>query len=257
MRDTKLDRSNHDATPKHQGNLKRFLRDLHRGHERDEREKQRAKDEVARLNGEAPSGGRRLPGQISKPSPSNAPQASPAERRRQLEQLASMGVAIPEEFRKGMVMAGDWQVLSETPIYEERPKEESSVKEEDVDQKPTALNTGVRKRPHDTEEEEISAKKRWVPPAQTYPKDYDEDLDALLASTASKRKPDVSQTIPTDSGRLPKVDSPPHIKKEASVEGSIAPNIPLTLVKGEEEPGAGIVFRKRKSKAIKIIESRG
>ncbi len=51
VRDTKLERTNHDATPKHQGNLKRFLKDLHRGHEKDEKDKERAKAEVARLNG--------------------------------------------------------------------------------------------------------------------------------------------------------------------------------------------------------------
>ena len=32
VRDTKLERTNHEATGKHQGALKRFLRDLHRGH---------------------------------------------------------------------------------------------------------------------------------------------------------------------------------------------------------------------------------
>ena len=195
---------------------------------------------------------------MPKPSSSNTPQASPAERKRQLEKLAEMGVAIPEEFRKGMVMAGEWQVLSETPIYEELPKKEIGVKkEEDVDQKPTALNVGVRKRTHDTEEEEISAKKRWVPPTQTYPNGHDEDLDALLASTASRRKPVVSQATPSGSDRMLKVESPPHIKKEASTEDSTTLDIPFRSVKDEEEPGAGVVFKKRKGKAAKAIASKG
>ncbi|MCJ1359147.1 MAG: hypothetical protein MMC33_009147 [Icmadophila ericetorum] len=91
IRDTKIEKQNHEATPKHQGNLKRFLGDLHRDHEKDEREKQRAKDEVARLN-EAPPPERSAPGGPSR-KPASAPSASasqkldPAEQKRRLAQL--------------------------------------------------------------------------------------------------------------------------------------------------------------------------
>ena len=51
VRDTKLERANHDATAKHQNAVNRALRDLHRNHEREERDKERAKREVDRLNG--------------------------------------------------------------------------------------------------------------------------------------------------------------------------------------------------------------
>ena len=161
-----------------------------------------------------------------------------------------MGVAIPEEFRKGMVMAGDWQVVSETPIYEETPKEESVVKkEEGVEEKVTALNTGVRKRPHDADEEEIIAKKRWEPPIQTYPKDDDRDLDALLASTASKKKNSAMQPSQSaGSDGPPKIESPPHIKKEPSVEDGSVKDIIPGIVKEDDESGAGIIFKKRKGK---------
>ena len=191
-----------------------------------------------------------------KPSSANTPQASPAERRRQLEQLAEMGVAIPEEFRKGMVMAGDWQVVSETPIFEETPKEAGVVKkEEGRDEKPAALNIGVRKRPLDAEEEEVTARKRWEPPTQTYPKDQDEDLDALLASTtASKRKSMVPLNPSADSNGSAKVESPPYIKRETSSDGVSAKDMPSAGVKEEEdEPGAGIVFKKRKGKGARTL----
>src|ERR1700743_2697962 len=51
VRDTKLERSQHEATGRHQGAIQKSLRDLHKGQEREQREAQRAKDEVARLNG--------------------------------------------------------------------------------------------------------------------------------------------------------------------------------------------------------------
>ena len=35
-----------------------------------------------------------------------------------------MGVAIPEEFRREMAMAGDWQTLSERAIYDDVKEDE-------------------------------------------------------------------------------------------------------------------------------------
>src|SRR5256885_11873454 len=50
VKDTKFERAQHEATGKHQGNLRRFLKSIQDGHERGEREKQRARAEVERLN---------------------------------------------------------------------------------------------------------------------------------------------------------------------------------------------------------------
>ncbi|MBE7181524.1 MAG: hypothetical protein INR71_10015, partial [Terriglobus roseus] len=57
VRDTKFERQQHDATGRHQSNIQRSLRTLHRDAERGERDKQRARDEVARLNGVVGGGG--------------------------------------------------------------------------------------------------------------------------------------------------------------------------------------------------------
>lgn len=110
VRDTKLERQNHESTGKHQGAIKRFLRDLHRGHEREDREKQRAKDEVARLNSVTSGGGSaagtgvesgsavggapwRRTTTTANTASSNAGMA-PAERAKQVKQLAEMGVLV-------------------------------------------------------------------------------------------------------------------------------------------------------------------
>ncbi|KAG0649631.1 WW domain-containing-binding 4 [Hyphodiscus hymeniophilus] len=186
VRDTKLEKANHDATPKHQGNLKRFLRDLHRGHEKDEKDKERAKAEVARLNGMTAGGGSgavassSISGFGRGPTPSlPKPQATPAQRKQQLAQLAEMGVAIPDEFRPDMAMAGEWEVTSER-IVEEHGK-----------RKPDAMALGVRKRvPDEAEAEEIESKKRkWGSTYRSHPAEEDDgELDSLLNNVTRKGK---------------------------------------------------------------------
>ena len=285
MRDTKLEKTNHEATPKHQGNLKRFLRDLHKGHERDERDKQRAKDEVDRLNGvvsgsSSKSGGAPWERRSAIPSASAgvSQQATPADRKRQLAQLAEMGVAVPEDFRREMAMAGDWQIVSEKLVYND-----DSVKKEEhnEDAKPGGLNVGVRKRRFEGQEEEEAGetvvKKGWGSTIRTYPgaKEDDDDLDNLLGtskrvvtegegsqplrSTRSFRSeqadnhapvkesnpglesPAIKQGDHADSG----VVSDTNLKQTAVVESSES-------VKQEENPpDSGVLFKKRKAKPIR------
>ena len=286
VRDTKLERTNHEATPKHQGNIKRFLRDLHRGHEREERDQQRAKDEVSRLNGV-------VSGNLSTPSSSNVPpwqrkavipslssgprQATPAERKQQLSQLAAMGVAVPEDFRREMAMAGNWQTLSERPLYEEAKEEEDpkDTKPPDTDIKRQGLNIGVRKRKYEGQDEEEEAgervvRKGWGSTTRTYGGSSDDvDLDALLNGTVYKEnRPAEEYMAASKSGQQP-ADSkrPEHLSN-----GEAAANIPpikgeesdLKLMshpfsprengfhapstKQEDEPASGVVFKKRKPK---------
>lgn len=288
VKDTKLEKTNHDATPKHQGNIKRFLRDLHRGHERDERDKQRAKDEVQRLNGvvsgstssdaAAATGApwRRKP-ILSQSAVTLNQTATPAQRKQQLAQLAEMGVAVPEEFRKEMAMAGEWQTLSETPIYD------VGIKGEMEDRKPDALNVGVRKRKYEGQEEEEDAgetvfRRGWGSTTRAYPGSNEKgenDLDLLLGRTqVNTRRSDVEDNK-TSGGRRPQDQKfiqeqvadeiaqsaleRPVVKKEDSG----GPGIPLplvpphgvlddTTVKVENsslEPE--IMFKKRKAKPIR------
>ena len=51
VKDTKFERAQHEATGRHQGNIQRSLKTLHRKQENEQRDKARAQAEVARLNG--------------------------------------------------------------------------------------------------------------------------------------------------------------------------------------------------------------
>ncbi len=135
--DTKLGRANHEATGKHQSAVRRALRDLHRNHEREERDKERAKREVERLNNLVDGGSgsgdkpRPRPQQTARP----APTAATVPPREQLEQLAELGVSIPDALRGDLAMAGDWTV-TETRVIAEEGGSGST----------TARSFGVRKR---------------------------------------------------------------------------------------------------------------
>ncbi|KAI9847359.1 MAG: hypothetical protein M1837_002547 [Sclerophora amabilis] len=309
VRDTKLERQNHDATPRHQGKLQRFLRDLHRGNEREIRDKDRAKQEVERLNGvvSGSTGAGGVPNASSTPSTSKTTppwkprstipvqypqlqqprQPTPAERKKQLAQLAEMGVTIPDEFRGEMAMAGEWQTLSETPVAN------VGVKQEDGDNKPDVHNIGVRKRklPDDEENEETrgdtgTVRKGWGSTIRTYPGSdlADTVLDALLqhsrssrndAAAAEQREP--HPNIPSPSLKVEQgIDAPDNnshgannasssltaIKREESGDMEMA--VPVAAlqqedagpVKQEQEEGenlsnGAVMFKKRKAKSVR------
>lgn len=285
VRDTKLEKTNHEATPKHQGNLKRFLRDLHKGHEREERDKQRAKDEVDRLNGVVSASSSKREGapwerRSAIPPPSVGPnqQATPADRKRQLAQLAEMGVAIPEDFRREMAMAGDWQTTSERPVYEN----DFAMKEEAEDVKPGGLNVGVRKRKFEGQEEEEEAgetvvRRGWGSTIRAYPGPGgdEDDLRTLLKSTKKvtregeglqkPRSRRSSQPEEADSHVTPKNSQPgldsPRIKEEEPADSVVVPDTISsdavvearleTLKQEEDSPDSGVVFKKRKAKPIR------
>ena len=210
------------------------------------REKQRAKDEVNRLNGvvsgSSPGAASQEPQSNSAagapwrrkptfhpPSSSNdtRQQATPAERRRQLAQLAEMGIAVPEEFRGDLAVAGDWQVVSERVIHDDSTvKKEEEEQEEGRDEESKCavaegLNIGVRKRKyevHEAQDEEeaneagemMQAWKGWGLGSRlhTYPADSrgeEEDLDSLLGKTKVRIKDERNGAA---SGSLP--SPPPH-----------------------------------------------
>ncbi|WYZ41177.1 hypothetical protein EsH8_V_000072 [Colletotrichum jinshuiense] len=281
VRDTKLERQNHEATGKHQGALKRFLRDLHRGHEQEERDKERAKREVERLKGVtsgAPySGG----GSYSKPG-SSAPSSSTSaesQRKQQMEQLAEMGVSIPTEFRGDMAMAGEWTVTTTKVIDEDAQREKPA----------DAKAIGVRKREQTEEEREeeeavrglFKRPKKWGS-TKRMPED-DKELDALLSSNTLLRPIIKEEDAPAEPA-VKTEESPAEgdIKKEEDAEDaatepkSDAPAIkreptddeagkPLDLpalgddsVKKEEDAAEAtesaapaVVFKKRKPKNIR------
>lgn len=211
VRDTKLDRANHESTGKHKSALQRSLRDLHRGHEREEREKDRAKREVERLNGVVsgkPStsytqahGGPRE-GAYGGVAPPRAGAAQPAEvdRQQQLEQLAELGVNIPTELRRGMAMAGEWTVTSTRVVKEPgEGKESASV---------GTRATGVRKRERELTEEQKEEEKaikglfkkprNWGRDMRDMPSEGDAELDQLLSGPLVKAKKEEGEGKPDE-----------------------------------------------------------
>lgn len=273
VRDTKLERQNHDATPKHQGNLKRFLRDLHRGNEKEQKDKERAKQEVARLNGLVSGAGigegssSSGSGRGSIPPAPKQLQATPSQRRQQLAQLAELGVDVPDEFRGELAMAGEWQVTSERIID---PATEG-------EKKPEAIGIGVRKRAVQDDEEEAEAaeakKRRWGSTYRTQPDDDDADLDALLSKAVANgrvntKELNVKQEFQEDASNIMK----PVSKAESTGEGGLQrssikmepsdSDLKLPELKADESDHIdvkheadfvpeNVVFKKRKAKFIR------
>jgi hypothetical protein len=271
VKDTKFERAQHEATGKHQGNLRRFLRGIQDGQERSEREKERAKAEVDRLN-------RVVEGSSASPSNHNAttsrkssslpvtPQPSVAERKKQLAQLAEMGIAVPDEFRAEMAMAGDWKVVSQKPLEDTTTEDPLSV--------------GVRKRKYEGQEEEeeaggLVARHGWGSTSRRYPGTGNgaaPNLDALLSGVTSVKKeemaPDLKKEESEDKSALlgardeeirvkndPETlatTRTPTVKKEESTDSSEPVIASLhSIPTAEEAVGAGVIFKKRKPKSTR------
>ncbi|KAJ5168241.1 uncharacterized protein N7482_003835 [Penicillium canariense] len=276
IRDTPFEKTQHEASPKHQNSLRRFLREIHRNNEQQERESQRAKSEVERLR-QAVAGGSSKTGNASAPwKKTAAPAPMPAERpvgveerKKQMAQLAEMGVAIPEEYRRDMALAGEWQTLSETQIDPQAGLEGA------------AKSIGVRKRKHDGEEDEEEeggnpseqlVSKGWGSRMRSYPGAQDgddEDLDALFASTKDLKRSkvpvadDESEELKSEEQKW---DLALSMKKEdealdsktletdslAQVKAEEIGNTPATVTDekpSEEAPGP--IFKKRKAKVMR------
>lgn len=262
VRDTKLERANHEATGKHQGALKRSLRDLHRNHEREEREKERARQEIARLNGvvgESSSSG-------ASGSRTQAKTTGPTESqlKSQREQLAALGVAIPSDFRPEMAMPGEWTVTKTTVVEEKR--------DANGETKIEAKAIGVRKREETEEQKEeeeamrglFKKPRRWGRDSKTMPDDEDEDLDALLSTAvplkaeAAEEKDAVKKEEDGDlsEAKIPKEEEA-LVKTEPGTEAqdqeqSIKKETVVKAEETEELSGiAPVVFKKRKPKGIR------
>ncbi|KAF4980413.1 hypothetical protein FZEAL_3566 [Fusarium zealandicum] len=261
VRDTKLERQNHESTAKHQGALKRFLRDLHRGHEREEREKEYARREVARLNGVVAGSSPASEAGPSRPTPSAQPIApTEASLKKQREQLAEMGVAMPGDFRPEMAIPGEWTVTKTRVI--EAKKEEDEVKG-----KVESRANGVRKREatEDEKEEEDAMQglfkkpRRWGRDTKNMPQDEDKELDALLSGSTFTAKAAEEEEVKKEEEEDAKDVK---VEEDASTDTipdttGVKPEAPdiEPLIKPEpEEAGSGVqtvVFKKRKPKGIR------
>ena len=186
-------------------------------------------------------------------------QVSADEQKKRIAQLAEMGIAIPEEYRADMALAGDWQTVSETKIQEPDELATKSI--------------GVRKRKHDggndDEEDQVPEQyenKGWGSRMRSYPNSRDNDgddgdLDALLASTRELKK------IKNDSNEYEAKEylNPDALSKDEEAAEPNPEAHTTTAVKAEEvddtanasnkKPTSsetpGVVFKKRKPKAMR------
>ncbi|KAF2276096.1 uncharacterized protein EI97DRAFT_418866 [Westerdykella ornata] len=258
VRDTKFERANHEATGRHQGNIQRSLRGIHREQEAEQRKKQQAKDEVARLNGivSGASGASAAGSSTAKANDARAGgkptfsrtgerQATLEDRKRQAAQLAAMGIAVPDQVRGELALAGEWQVVSQRVV------------DEDGEEVKSGLSTGVRKRKIDEEEQEhlaaaetITRKKGWGNTFKRLPgKSGEEDIEALFGGN----KEDVKKEEGGDEG----IKKEGEIKEEEGVKTeethSGLQDIPTeeeaaqrTREAAAEPAAPAVVFKKRK-----------
>lgn len=272
VRDTPFEKRNHEATITHQNAVKRALRDIHRGHERDEKEKDRARAEVERLDrlvsgskGPAPSGAGRVGG-VSSGGP-RLDRDGEAEKKKRLEELAGLGVALPTEVRGDMAMPGEWTVTA-TKVIEEKGEEEE-IK---------AKAVGVRKREvteAEREEEEavrglFKRRKGWGREARGMPPENDAELEELLSGGIDVKSEGVKSEVKSEEVgpvdvKVEESEEKAEIKTEEGVKAEDAETAePAVKKEEEEEPGlaaadakeaanapAAPVFKKRKAKNIR------
>lgn len=270
VRDTGLERANHESTAKHQGAIKRSLRDLHRNADQKERDKERAKREVDRLNGVVSgtsAGASGTSKTATKPGGAayGAPpqQASQADRQKQLEQLAELGVSIPTELRGDMAMVGEWTVTS-TKVIEEGGHDTAAE----------GRATGVKREREQTEEEKeqeeaiqalFKKPRKWGIDSKTMPAAEDAELDALLSGPLIKTKkeeeasPNADVKVEESHEGQPAQDalatakrepSPP-IKDEPNEENTGLADGPGSCSNVEEPAPTAVMFKKRKPKNIR------
>lgn len=236
VRDTKLERQNHEATARHQGALKRFLRDLHRGHEKEERDKERARQEIERVSGVV-SGSK--PGGSSSSGPSTTTTTTKASSssgsssdalKKQREQLAELGVAMPSELRPEMAIAGEWQVTSTRVIRDDA----------DEETKAAGKATGVRKRETTEEQREeenavqglFKKPRRWGRDSKAMPAEEDAELDALLSGSVlgkAKNEEVKTEVKPEVKDEEVKTEEDNVVKKEEEEDDAAAADSATSL----------------------------
>ncbi|KAF2211552.1 hypothetical protein CERZMDRAFT_121499 [Cercospora zeae-maydis SCOH1-5] len=280
VRDTAIERKNHEASGKHQNNIQRSLRELHKGKEREEREKQRAKDEVNRLNSlvsgqksaAAQPGSASHLARTSKSAPAPPPPPATAQQRKtHAEQLAALGVELPEELKKEVTGVGSYQVVdahevdtsssgavtvnrSLAEILAETREGQKSVEEEQKashDEKNSDdCKAGLKRKLDDDhgdprdEEAAPKSRKAWGSTVKTYPgkaEDVDvADLDALLGGVRKKTKTEDGAVVKQEDGAgSATLDSVPDVEADTSAG-----------IKTEDGASAApaVVFKKRKGK---------
>lgn len=253
VKDTKFEKQQHEATGRHQGNIRRSLKGLHREQEIEARKQAQAKAEVARLNGLVPGANGAGPSvaagvgdkaTFAKKEPQK--RATVEDRKRQWEQLASMGVALPEEARQDMGMAGDWKVVTKKVVGEVNEQGQFEEKR---------LNKGVHKRKIDeTEEDRIAAeglitkKKGWGHTYKSFPGSKGNDDDDLEALLGAKKTPEVKEESKIKTEEPVKNEEDAKTLQDIPTAEEAEAGAAAAPVKQEEDAPAApaVVFKKRK-----------
>ncbi|KAK6356481.1 hypothetical protein TWF718_000840 [Orbilia javanica] len=134
VKDTPLSRKDHEASPKHQHALQRFLRELHRNKEKEAVAAENTKREAERLNNlgnpdYVPKPLARRAADLVEKKPAKASSfRSDEQKKKHMDELAALGVAMPESYRKEHAMAGEWETIRviERPATPEDPEDEES-----------------------------------------------------------------------------------------------------------------------------------
>jgi hypothetical protein len=241
VKDTKFERGQHEATGRHQGNIQRSLRGLHRAQEQEQRDKARAQAEVARLNG-------LVPGTKAAPSVATGTGGAAPTYQKRWEQLAALGVTLPDQARQDLAIAGDWKTVATEVVGEIN---------EDGEFKSLALNKGVRKRKLDEDEEEqkeagemITKRKGWGHTYKSFPgsKGGEDDLENLLV----KKTPQFDQATTAEEEAGLKKEEPREEEAGLALQDiPTAEEAAEAAIKREEDAPAApaIVFKKRKKVA--------
>lgn len=157
-----------------------------------------------------------------------------------------MGVALPEEARQDMGMAGDWKVVTKKVVGEVDEKGQFAEKQ---------LNKGVHKRKIDEAEEDriaaeglITKKKGWGHTYKTFPgskgTDNDDDLEALFGA---KKTPEIKaeETIKTEEQVKDEEDAKP-LSDIPTADEAAADVIGAPVKQEDDAPAPAVVFKKRK-----------
>ena len=265
VRDTAIERRNHEASGRHQGSIQRSLRDLHKSKAREERDARRAKDEVARLNAVVGTGSnptmnstrpvRRDTKDLNGNASHGTPQLSAAaQRKARAEQLLALGVPLPQELKREVTGVSEWTTVSERAIDDGGLNERKHADVGKSERGPEMVSKGVHKRA--AEEGELGEdgahplkRKTWGSTFKQLPPEprREDDLDALLSSVSTKALT-VAATADDSTGpdKKVKVEDGLQTDIERKMDGPGDTEQLNTLVKEGDVEAQPVVFKKRK-----------
>lgn len=267
VRDSAIEKRNHEASVQHQNNIQRSLRNLYKNHEREERQKQQALDEVARLKGEKPAP---RPSASTAFATTNSPLTPAQQRKAHAEQLAALGVALPDDLKREVTGVGEFKDVNEREVSADQKsgavtvsrsladilaeERAGDIKVEDSEAKSKKRKVGdIDETEDDLEDpdggEAPARRKAWGSSLKTYPganneaDDSNVDLDALLNGVKATKGEDKVKKEGEDEGvSIVKKEEDPEDSKPSAGTGTSAD------AKVEQSAAAPVMFKKRKGK---------